>query len=228
MAQTRVQIAMPQQVRIRRDGRGRIVSIDFADGRRTETEYNDAVPAYDAPGFKTLAYRFKTIRLTRPGGKPRELVVRDKGWTFVLKRTVRLVPRLMFATFRQPESGWGDLINDIKERYDEWSGRAETYEGVWDTATGPPKDAEDAIRDLEDSEHYHDGIEAALDGDTSDRLDWIIDHHERQAETVKAVTVVIGTLPTTSEAEEPYYGPDIAVPGSTGMQRLGVSPRSSR
>lgn len=225
-ARTTVQIAMPQRVQIRRDGRGRIVSIDFGDGRRTETEYDDAVPAYDSPSFRTLAYRFKTIRMIRPGpgGKPRELVVRDKGWTFVMKRGVRRSPQFVFATFRQPESGWADLIGDIKERYDEWSGRAEAYEGVRDTATGPPKSAEDAIRDLEDSEHYHDGIEAALEGDAGDRLDWIIDHHEREAETVKAVTVVIGTLPTTSTTEDEYVPPfDVAIPGSSGSQRLGFS-----
>ena len=227
-ARTTVQIARPQQVQIRRDGRGRIVSIDFGDGRRTETEYNDSVPAYDSPGFRTLAYRFRTIRMIRPGpgGKPRELVVRDKGWTFVMKRGVRRSPQFVFATFRQPESGWADLIGDIKERYDEWSGRAETYEGVVKTATGEPRDVEDALRDLEDSDHYHDGIEAALEGDAGDRLDWIIDHQEREAETVKAVTVVIGTLPTTSSTDDEYVPPfDVAIPGSSGSQRLGFSAR---
>lgn len=227
-ARTTVQIARPARVQIRRDARGRIASIDFGDGRRTETEYDDTVPGYDSPGFRTLAYRFKTIRMIRPGpgGQPRELVVRDNGWTFVMRRAARRAPRLMLATFRQPESGWADLINDIKERYDDWSGRAETYEGVAKTATGDPRDVEDALRDLEDSEHYHDGIEAALEGDAGDRADWIIDHHERQAETLKAVTVVIGTLPTTSSTEDEYIPPfDVAIPGSSGSQRLGISGR---
>jgi hypothetical protein len=228
MARTTVQIVKPQPVTIRRDARGRIVSIDFADGRRTETEYDDAIAPYDSPRYRTLAYRFKTIRMIRPGpgGKPRELVLRDRGWTFVMRRGGRRAPRFVFATYRQPESGWADLISDIKERYDEWTGRAEAYEGVVKTATGEPRDVEDALRDLEDSEHYHDGIEAALEGDAGDRADFIIDHHERQAEVVKAATVVIGTLPTTSTTEDEYVPPyDVAIPGSSGSQRLGMSGR---
>ena len=233
-ARTTVQVAVPPRTQIRRDGRGRIVSIDFGDGRRTETEYDDSIPALEPPGnLMAVGYAFRTIRMTRPGanGKPEELVIRGKGWTFVTRPATRLARRfeLVRAAFRQPES-WIDRFNGWKERYDEWHEeyieRAEWYHERAERNTDPPPSTEDAIRDLEDSEHYRDGLDAALRGDTGDRLDWIIDNQERQNAALERAIIVIDTLPTTSTTDDEYVPPyDIALPGSTGAQRLGFSSR---
>jgi hypothetical protein len=114
-----------------------------------------------------------------------------------------------------------------KERWDEWRDRAETWNDLWENATDPPPEADEAIADLGDSEHLRDGIDAALSGDPGDRLDWIIDNQERQNDALKRATIIIATLPDGSGEAEPEYSPpyDVALPGSGGAQRLGFSSR---
>jgi hypothetical protein len=224
LARTTVHVAMPPKYQIRRDGKGRIVSIAFSDGRRTEVEYNDAIPAFEPAGLPAAAYAFRSIRMTRPGQARSQIVVNNQGWTFVNRRPARRVMQFGFvrAVLRQgfDFAGW-------KERWDEWSGRAETWNDLWENVTDPPPDADEAIDDLGDSEHLHDGIDAALNGDPSDRLDWIIDNRERQNAALERATIIIATLPDGSDDEEPEYVPpyDIALPGSSGGQRLGFSSR---
>jgi hypothetical protein len=231
IARTTVQIAKPPRTQIRRDARGRIVAIDFGGGRRTEVEYNDSIRPFESDKYPMLtAYAFRAIRMTRvAGGKPTELVIRDRGWAFTTRTDARLVRRFDFfrAALHQ-----GDDYPGLWERaqhYDEeFRGRGEWYQDRWDNNTGPPPDAEDAIRDLEDSEHLHDGIDAVLNGDREDRLDWIIDNRERNNAALEAATVVIGTLPTTSSTDDEYSPPwDVPTPGSTSSQRGGLSSRGS-
>lgn len=224
LARTTVHVALPPTYQIRRDGKGRIVAIAFSDGRRTEVEYNDAVPAFEPSGLPAVGYAFRSIRLTRPGQGRSQIVLNNQGWTFVNRRPVRRAMQFGFlrAAFRQgfDFEGW-------KERWDEWSGRAETWNDLWEHVTDPPPDADEAIDDLGDSEHLHDGIDAALSGDPSDRLDWIIDNQERQNAALERATILIATLPDGSGDDEPEYAPsyDIALPGSAGSQRLGFSSR---
>ena len=120
-----------------------------------------------------------------------------------------------------------------KERYDEWNEeygeRAEWYRDRWEHVNDPPPGVEETLRDLEDSEHYRDGIDAALRGDTGDRLDWLIDHQERMNDALRRATLVLATLPDGSEDDSPGVMPgrmDFPVPGSSGSQRLGLSSAS--
>jgi hypothetical protein len=229
IARTTVQVVKPSRVQIARDGRGRIIAIDFGGGRRTEVTYNDSAPPFESNRIPMLsAYRFRSIRMTRPrGGTTEQLVIDNQGWTFVTRRSAELVKRFDFfrAAFAQ-----GDDLPGLWERAqrhdEEFRQRAEWYQDRWDNNTGPPPDAEDAIRDLEDSEHLHDGIDAVLNGDRGDRLDWIIDNRERNNAALEAATVVIGTLPTTSSADAEYSPPwDVPTPGSASSQRGGLSSR---
>jgi hypothetical protein len=233
-ASTRVEIAVPPRVTIRRDSRGRIASIDFGDGRRTETEYDDSIPAWDpSPNLLAVGYAFKTIRMTMPGpnGRSKEVVLRNKGWTWVTRRATRLSRQhVMFALFRQPSLG--ERFDAWKERYDQWNEefqeRLDYYRERWERNTEPPPSTDDAIRDLEDSEHYRDGLDAALRGDTGDRLEWIIDNQERQNRALESATVLIWTLPTESTTDDtPEYVPprDIAIPACPDCQRLGFAGR---
>lgn len=231
---TTVEIARPHRYQIRRDQLGRIVSIDFGDGRRTETEYDDAIPAFTPPNKSPLVgYALKSVRLIRrgAGGRPEEVVVRNKGWTFIMKPNVRVAPKrgVMLASW-QP--GIMDRFSDWLERYqefqEEYGDRAEYYRDLWEDVTDPPPSVEETLRDLEDMEHYRDGIDAALRGDIGDRLEWLIDHQERMNNALERATLLLDRLPDRSDAESDFeYHPprDIAVPGSRGEQRGGISSR---
>jgi hypothetical protein len=231
IARTTVHVVKPRRVQIARDGRGRIVAIDFGDGRRTEVSYNDSAPPFESSRIPMLgAHKFRSIRLTRPrGGKTEQIAIDNQGWTFLTRRGAPLVKRFDFfrAAFSQGDD-WPGLW-ERAERYDEeFRQRGEWYQDRWDNNTDPPPDAEQAIRDLEDSEHLHDGIDAVLNGDRGDRLDWIIDNRERNNAALEASTVVIGSLPTTSSADDEYSPSwDVPTPGSASSQRGGLSSRGS-
>jgi hypothetical protein len=240
-ARTTVEIAVPTKYEIRRDSLGRIVSVDFGDGRRTESEYDDSIPPFRPPGAnRAVAYAFKSVRLIRPGGSgaPEEVVVRGKGWTFVVApdlRAVRppagrfqvtLASTLVFRSAALQPGSRMERFERWKERYDTWNEefkeRADWYRERAEHATDPPPDVEQTRRDLEDLEHYRDGIEAALSGDTGERLDWIIDNQERMNAALERATIVLSGLP--AHPEDDYSPvPDMAIPG--GGQRLGLSSR---
>ena len=239
-ARTTVEIAVPAKYEIRRDSLGRIISVDFGDGRRTESEYDDSVAPFRPPGAaRAVGYAFKSVRLIRPGaaGAPEEVVVRGKGWTFVVAPNLRAarstgtVRVILASTFgfrpalMQPGSRM-ERFERWKERYDTWNEefkeRAEWYRDRAEHATDPPPDVEQTRRDLEDLEHYRDGIEAALSGDTGERLDWLIDNEERMNAALERATIVLSGLPAHPEDEYSPV-PDMAIPG--GGQRLGISSR---
>ena len=227
---TRVEISVPDRYTYRRDALGRILSIKDAAGNGIETDYDDSVPPLRMPGEPRLAgYAFSSIRwvVATPGG-PRRHEIRGRGWTFVRARRVqpRQAFRLMPAVFRA--APWqGGRFDDAREMYERAQAareRAEYYRDRLDSLRSRP--GEEAIDDLENSEHYREGVDAALRGDTGERLDWIIQQRERERDALRRAIVVIDSLPTDSTAE-PSYGPwdDVAVPASPGSQRLGISGR---
>ena len=228
-ARMTVQVSVPPKIQVRRDAKGRIVSVDFGDGRRTETEYDDTIAAFAPPGdVMAIAYAFKSIKLIRrgAGGRPEEIVLRDRGWTFVTRPARRLAPRFGFAAASFAQTPIERIIQ-WKERYDTWNEeyreRAEWYRDRWEHVSDPPPGVEETLRDLEDLDHYRDGIDAALRGDRGDQLDWLIDHQERMNDALRRATLVLATLPDGSEDDDPGLMPgrmDYAVPGSTGGQRL--------
>lgn len=233
VARTTVQVSMPPRYRIRRDGKGRIVSVDFGDGRRTETVYDDAIPAFTPPGNPmVVGYAFKSVTLIRtgPDGRRQEVVTRDRGWTFVTRPNAQ--PGRGFRVVRaalQPPP-WMERFQDWKERYDEfneeYAERAEYYRDLWEDVTDPPPSVEEALRDLEDLEHYRDGIEAALTGDIGDRLEWLIDHQDRMNDALERATILLSGLPDRSDAErELATSREAAVGGARDTQRLGISTR---
>jgi len=239
-ANTRVEILVPGKVTVTRDRLNRIIALEDARGGRTETVYDDAVPPRTHPRDSRLkAYAFKTIRFVRrgPGGQPEVHEINDRGWTFHRSRPrtrgVAAAPVMGFvhAAFRLPgrafellQGGFGDWAEraeqaqDLHDRYDFYRERA-------DRATGGPR--EDAVDELEDTDHYRDGIDAATSGDPSDRLEWIIDHHERENAALEWAISVLEGLPTTSTTDDPPVwepGGGVAVP-SRGGQTLGISGR---
>ncbi len=237
---TRVEVLMPGRVTVTRDRLNRIIALEDARGGRTETAYDDAIAPRTHPRDARLkAYAFKSIRFIRRGANGRTEVheIHDQGWTFLRSRPrtrgawAAPILRVVNATFRIPGvafaarqgrfGDWGERAEqaqDIHERYQFYRGRA-------DAATNDP--SEDAVDELEDTDHYRDGIDAATTGDPSDRLEWIIDHHERETGALEWAISVLEGLPTTSTTDDPPAwepGGSVAVP-SRGGQTLGISGR---
>lgn len=237
---TRVEVLRPGRVTVTRDRLNRIIALEDARGGRTETVYDDAVAPRTHPRDSRLkAYAFKTIRFIRRGanGTPEVHEIHDQGWTFHRSRPrnrgawAAPVMRVMNATFRLPDGGftamqggfgdWGERAEqaqDIHERYEFYRDRA-------DRATDDP--SEDSVDELEDTDHYRDGIDAATAADPSDRLEWVIDHQERETGALEWAISVLEGLPTTSTTDDPPAwepGGGVAVP-SRGGQTLGISGR---
>ena len=230
---TRIEVVVPDKYIYTRDRLGRITSVSDARGNRTETDYDDTIRPATIPGDpRLLAYAFKAIRFigTTPAG-PERHEIRDRGWTFVrVPRTAVREPAPMFmpVVFRPLIQGALERFDNLKERYDRFNEevveRYDYYRERRDRMESEPD--ESAIDDLENGEHYEEGVEAALGGDPDERLDWIIQQQERQRDALRYATVVIDSLPTESSAG-PEYGPwdDVAVPTRSGSQRLGMSSR---
>lgn len=241
-ANMKLQVLVPGPVTIVRDDLHRIISIEDSRGK-TETTYNDAIAPRPHPrNSRMKAYAFKSIRMTRRGadGKPRVLELKDQGYAFHQSRP----RRRGFADRLASGAAWlRDLISTPLEarRQFDWEGWTERAQEAWEhwedydwlrdraeatTTTGD----EDAVDDLGDTEHYNDGIEAALEGDVSDRLEWIAEHQERENEALEHAIIVIDTLPTTSTTDDGPpprdwdFGGGVGVP-SGGGQTLGTSGR---
>jgi hypothetical protein len=238
-ANMRLQVLVPARVTVVRDHLNRILSIEDARGGKTETTYNDAVAPRPHPrNARIKAYAFKTIRLTRRGsdGKPRVLELKDRGWTFHQSRP----PRRGVAEFLAAGASWlaSWISTPLEASQWDWEGWADRAQEAWEhwddyewlrdradatTTTGD----DDAVDALGDREHYGDGIEAALDGDISDRLEWLAEHQERENEALEHAISVLDTLPTTSTTDDtPSWDPGggVGMP-SGGGQTLGVSGR---
>jgi len=238
-ANTRVEVLVPGRVTVTRDRLNRIIAIEDARGGRTETVYNDAIAPRTHPRDSQLkAYAFKTIRfIRRVNGKPEIHEIQDEGWTFHRSHPrargawVAPVMRVMNAAYRLPAAAvmamqggfgrWGERVEQAQDIHD----RYEFYRERADRATDDP--SEDAVDELEDTDHYRDGIDAATSGDPSDRLEWIIDHHERETGALEWAISVLEGLPGVSTTDDtPSWEPGggVAVP-SRGGQTLGISGR---
>jgi hypothetical protein len=231
---TTVEIARPPKFTIHRDAKGRITSVEWSDGRRTETEYDDSIPAFTpAPNLPVVAYAFKSIKMIRPraNGRPEEITLRNMGWTFVMRQDAKVaaVPHFGFRLASWMQEILPSRIIAWKERYDhfnsEYRERAEWYRDRYEHMTSPPPSVEQVIHDISDMEHYRAGIEAALTGDVGDQLGWLIDHQERMNAALERATLEIANLDASSDDGTYVPGTDLAVPAHTASQRLGVSGR---
>lgn len=240
----KLQVLVPGQVKVVRDRLHRIISIEDSRGK-TETTYNDAIKPRPHPrNSRMQAYAFKTIRITRrgPDGKPVVLELKDKGWTFhqsrpprramadLLADGARWVMNLVSGTPVEARQGWDwdGWVERAQNAYEHW----QDYEWLRDRAEATTTTGDDsAVDDLGDTEHYNDGIEAALEGNVSDRLQWLAEHQERENEALEHAVWVIDTLPTTSTTEDGPpprdwdFGGGAGHPSSTIDQILGTSSR---
>jgi hypothetical protein len=235
-----LQVLVPARVRVARDRLNRIISIEDSRGGKTETTYNDAVAPRPHPRHPRLkAYAFKTIRITRrpTGGPPEVFELKDTGYTFhqsqpprrrgVIARAFAAARDALAALTGAPleaRQDWDGWVERIEQAWERW----EDYEWLRDRAEATTTTGDDsAVDDLGDTEHYEDGIDAALSGDASDRYGWLAEHQERQNEALEHAVWVLDTLPTTSTTDDaPAWDPGggVGMP-SGGGQTLGVSGR---
>ena len=229
-ARTTVEIAVPPKVQIRhRDTKGRIISIDFGDGRRLQTEMrrlDSRVGSAGQPARRRLRLQDDSDDTPRRPGSDRAqhgMDIRDAaiGAAVAARLRIRAVPAGPGWEHAMPA---GRNATTSGTRTSAAAGTTTVNAGSGIRSRHPRLD--EAIRDLEDAEHYRDGLDAALRGGTGDRLEWIIDHQERQNRALERAIIVIDSLPTTSSADDEYVPPyDIALPSHAGSQRLGLSGR---
>ncbi len=240
-ANTKVEILVPERVVVTRDRLNRIIALDDGRGGRTETVYNDDVAPRPHPRDARLkAYAFKTIRfIRRRAGGPADVhEIHDQGWTFqrsqprprrvmaapmmgIVRASLRMADLLGLEMRQDPFGRWAERAEqaqDIHERY-------EFYRERGDRATAAP--SEDSVDELEDTDHYREGIDTATGADPGERIEWVIDHHERETGALEWAISVLEGLPGTSTTDDsPSWDPGdgVAVP-SGGGQTLGVSGR---
>jgi hypothetical protein len=239
-AEMRMQVLVPARVRVVRDRLNRIVLLEDSRGRKVETTYNDAVEPRTHPRVPQLkAYAFKTIRLTRrgPGGAPQVLEIKDRGYTFHhTPRTRRGVIAMLIDGVRDTFAAvTGTPLEARQDPYGDWAGRAERAHNYWEDAEYLRARADAARRtgdassvdEAGDTEHYEDGIETAITGDTADRVGWIAETHEMFNEALEyAISVLDGLPGSSSTGDSPTYDPGGGIAtGSGGGQSLGASGR---
>jgi hypothetical protein len=230
--ETRIEVYVPEPVTIVRDALGRIVRMSDRAGRVTETEYDDGIAPLEVPDDPRLkGYAFRTIRFVEPdpdGGEPLVAEWRNQGWTFVS------VPDAGAATaarafFLRP-AVWRGRRPD--NPYEDWVKRYEKAKGYYDDAKAmnerwqrirSGKRTWADIQRVADIKHYQDGLQAALGGDLTEKGKWIQEHSER---TIFAWQYAISELGGGSDGGSTYRpSRDVATPGSSGAQRLGLSGR---
>lgn len=230
-SRTTVQIVVGERARVRRDGQNRIIEMSFADGAYVRASYHDEPFRLDA--FPRLAaYRFARVELS--DGTQRA-AYDNTGYCWVTERRRRAESGFRFALAHDRFGGAGLHLaqfggidpEDAYERASDIHDRYESYRDLHDAATRPADDSD--IDALGDEDHYREGVES-LGGDTSDRLGWIAEMHERLARALARATDVLNGMPDSSD-DGPgggrVYDPsrDVGLPGSSGVQRRGISGR---
>ncbi len=94
-SETRLFLYVPERFTLKRDSRGRIISVKNAQGFGVETDYDDTIPPLSTSSQEMKAYHFSSIRLivpdsSAPTGKLVK-VYKNVGWTYVGLPTARTV-----------------------------------------------------------------------------------------------------------------------------------------
>jgi len=172
---TDIQVYLPEQFTIDRDGFGRVTAVSDPQGNRTEVEYDETIEPLAVPGDTGLrGYAFKSVRFVRPYPTKPRLAERPEykgvGWT--LARTAA------------PSSGGSRKLpgryEGWQKRYDQskqWMADFESFERQWSEARGSG-----AWRDFElvvNLIHFQGALEAAVESVSSKKPEWLAEHLER-------------------------------------------------
>ncbi|MGC9505465.1 hypothetical protein [Baaleninema sp.] len=240
--QTRMEALVPRPATVVRDDRDRITAIDYGDGYRLETEYDDAVGAIPVPGEPEMnIYQFSVVRLVSPD---RTVEVRDRGWTFVGTPTTGNA-RFSELSYVETASTKNNLaqrnridVQEANQRYQDAKAKAEKVETTLERLDEPTREEGEQILDRD---HYKDGVEAVAENDPEAKGEWLGEHFQRAQQAWAYAICKISNLGTSHTCGEPEPedpdpdpnppgepvepGGDGAIPGNTSRQRLGISGR---
>lgn len=225
------EIVVAERAAVTRDALGRIVKWAFANGDSVTASYlpgdpirSDIYPQADGWRFASVVIRALN---SRTGGFETARVD-NKGFCFLERRdgrrgaaaSVRYASLPFAADFAFVQSGADIPVIDVTELIEQAEAareRQEFYEERIRRATEPPSRAD--VDNILDLEHYADGVEAAFGG-PSDRLEWLIDHFERQNRALAYATNVIASL--GEGGDDPTHEPstESALPAAGGYQQI--------
>ncbi|MFO8041171.1 MAG: hypothetical protein R6U67_17190 [Sodalinema sp.] len=253
---TRMEVLVPRPVTVVRDDLNRITALDYDNGYRIETDYDDEIGAIPVPGEPDLQiYQFSSVRLIRPG---KTVEVRDRGWTFVgmpttgeadfSQEAMREVASLKTTLAQR---GGNVDWQEAQERYEQAQETAETVQDTQDRLEGNVnrEDAEGVV----DYDHYEEGLDTVAEQDREAQGEWLGEHFENVQDGFAYAICKLRNLGTAGscgdpEPDQPDRDPDPdpngdpnpdppgtpvnpggdgAVPGNTSRQRLGLSGRSA-
>ncbi|NEO27608.1 MAG: hypothetical protein F6K03_12125, partial [Kamptonema sp. SIO4C4] len=248
-SRTRMQALVPRPATVERDQLGRITRIDYGDGYRLETAYNDSVGAISVPGEPEMEiYLFDVVRLVSP---EKTVTVRDRGWTFVGTPTTgnarfsELSASVGFAK-QNNRDRLGQIADDAQQRYEDAQtvkGKIEETQTTIERLDGQPTREE--AQEVLDQSHYQDGVETVAENDPEAKGEWLGEHFQRVQQAFAYATCQLANLGNeSSSCGEPQDengngdedggddpgtpvdpGGQGAIPGNTNRQRLGLSGR---
>jgi len=245
---TEVTVMKPGPIIIERDYLNRIIALSDEYGNRLETDYDETALPLIVPGDDQIrGYRFSKIRFIRPDplltGEYEELEMDLDGWTYVG------VPRgggqfhweqpdsfSLYETIKQFFTVTAFEGEDIYDYYHEtFSGAHKSYQQALEmkeyvqNRAGPH--SQEVIDDLVDIDRYHDGIQKATNiKDIKGRGDWIRDHLNIVVDAWLFCSDQIASLTDWVRGEktpEVDLSENVAQPGNTSRQRIGLSGRQA-
>lgn len=230
-SQTTLFVYVPERFTIKRDARGRIISVKNAHGFGVETDYDDTIPPLDTSTQEMRAYHFSSIRLivpdeASPAGKLVK-VYKNVGWTYVGYPSTRTIQVGSNAAYLGSVSRLNAEL--------QWLRQMDSFQSDFQSNFGRKRPGKRSGADCFDLVSYRLGIEDALRqvgvyptgaGGVSFAPLFDILYNAWQGEIGPWVfdtpaSPGDGDLGQTDSEYDPSG--DVATPGDTGRQRLGQS-----
>lgn len=232
---TLIQLAVPEQYKVKRDTLGRIVEISDTAGNRIETDYDETTQPLAIPNDPSLiGYAFEEIRFIRSSAKtaPPETVALAKiGWTLMHNAQASSRSRSLYANPTRIASVFmGQLLAETvdsttpSEVFTDWEQRVQqaedhqqmmdSYIKRWQNSASNP--SRKKIQQLADLYHYADAIADATDDKEWEQYKWLKDH---QATIFQALQYETALLERGSQAPTLTFNPASTVTLSPEKQR---------
>ena len=232
-SQTRLFVYMPERFTLKRDSRGRIISVKNAQGFGVETDYDDTIPSLSTSAQELKGWRFSSIRLivpdaAAPSGKLVK-VYKNVGWTYVglpATRTVQVGsnPAYLGSVSRlNEELQWLRQMDSFQSDYSRRRPGRGSQADCFDLASYRLA-IEEALRQV--------GVYPAPSGGVSFAPIFDLLFHAWQWEIGPWADDTLDNSDSPADPAQdapaqdaPEYDPsgDVATPGDTGRQRLGQS-----
>ncbi len=213
-SRTTLQVYVPEHLLIKRDAKGRILSVIDAEGNGVETEYNDNLAPLTTSDPHWMGCTFSVIRLLRQGKVLHEC--KNRGWIFSGSLSGKNVRCDDSAAYPECAARLENLMT-LRHQLEDFKKNGDKPKAGW----GDPSTVFEIAS-------YRSGIEAALrDCDEASEPS-----AEIQAFEVQALEVLVHAWqdadcqwadPASPDTTEYDPSDDVAVPCENGRQRLGQS-----